>query len=112
MKFDVTARIDMHVHNHGDGPGLEGVLHKLNELFVQGKKIMATQAELATKLDGVTVQLVKIGGESSKTMALVEELKAIIANGPPVTPELQAAFDKLAAQAQVVDDLTPDEPTP
>jgi len=33
---------------------------------------------------------------------------AIIANGPPVTPELQAAVDAVAAQAKVVDDMVPD----
>lgn len=106
MKFEVH----IHHHHHGCCSAETGVMDLLRKVFHQGEKIMATQAELATKLDGVTTQLVKISGESSKTIALVQELRDIIANGPPVTPELQAAFDKLAAQAQVVDDLTPDEP--
>ena|SRR5258705_6219516 len=75
-------------------------------------KIMATQAELTTQLTAVNDKLKKIGTETTTLLAKIDELKGIIANGPPVAPELQAAVDALSAQAQVVDDLVPDAPTP
>lgn len=73
------------------------------------KKIMATQAELTAKLGEVNEKLVKIGGETSTLLAKIEELKLVIANGP-VSAELQAAVDAVAAQAGVVDDMVPDVP--
>ncbi len=72
---------------------------------------MATQAELATQLSGVKDQLVKVGTEIDTLQTKVADLQAAIANAGNVTPELQAAFDALKTQAQVLDDLNPD-PTP
>lgn len=66
------------------------------------------QTEMAAKLDGVTTKLVKIGEESKKTLQAVADLKAELANQENVRPELQASFDRLEAQATVVDDLVPD----
>ncbi len=73
--------------------------------------IMATQAELTATLNKINDQLIKIGKETTSLLAAIEELKGVIANGP-VSPELQAAVNKVAEQAQVVDDLVPDAPTP
>lgn len=69
---------------------------------------MSSQSELAAQIRAATTQLNKISLESSATLARVEELKAIIAQQPAVSPELQEAVDALAAQVQAVDDLTPD----
>ncbi len=86
------------------------ILRKLDELIRKVDCIMATQAQLATQLNAVNDQLVKIGTETSSLLTAIDELKAQIANAP-VSAELQAAFDKVAAQAKVVDDLVPDAPT-
>lgn len=74
----------------------------------QNQKIIMTQTEMAEKLDGVTTKLVKIGEESKKTLQAVADLKAELANQENVSPGLQASFDRLEAQATVVDDLVPD----
>ena len=71
---------------------------------------MATQAELAQQLTALGVQLGKIGSESSATLAKVSALEEALANAGNVTPELQAAFDAVKAQVQLVDDLVPDQP--
>ncbi len=72
---------------------------------------MATQAELTTALNAVNDKLVKIGTETTALLKAIEDLKVLVANAP-VSAELQAAFDKVAAQAQVVDDLVPDSVPP
>lgn len=84
------------------------MLHFLTE---QGTQIMATQTEMAAALNKVNDQLVKVGGETTQLLKDIDDLKVLIANAP-VTPELQAAFDKVAAQAKVVDDLVPDAAPP
>lgn len=75
-------------------------------------KIMAKQSEMAADMVTVTAQIAKIGAESTKTLAVVAELQAVIDGLDNVTPELQAAFDALKVQVTVVDDLIPDAPTP
>lgn len=86
------------------------VLHKLNALYTQGEKIMASQAELTKQVNDLTTKVNKIGTETAKSLELIKTLQDVIANGPPVTPELQAAVDALATQLQTVDDMTPDVP--
>ncbi len=97
------------------GPQLARIEHKLDQLLVAldhwGKKIMATQQELTVQLTAINAQLVKIGTETTSLLTAIDELKAVIANAP-VTPELQAAVDKVAQQAGVIDALVPDLPTP
>ena len=85
------------------------ILKKLDELERKVDCIMATQAELTTQLNAVNDQLVKIGTETTALLAAIADLKVQVANAP-VSAELQAAFDKVAAQAKVVDDLVPDAP--
>lgn len=68
-------------------------------------KIMAEQSELAIQLQDLTAQVVKIGAE---IVAKVEALEAAILAADDVTPEVQAAFDALKVQVQVLDDLNPD----
>jgi hypothetical protein len=76
------------------------------------KRIMASQKDLAADLGKVSDLLGKIGTETTSLLTAIADLKTQIANAP-VTPELQAAFDKVAAQAKIVDDLVPDlPPTP
>jgi hypothetical protein len=72
---------------------------------------MATQQELAEQLGAVTSQLTEIGTgvdkvstETATLLVKVAELEALLAAGNTVTvsPELQAAFDAVKAQADVV----------
>ncbi len=56
---------------------------------------MATQQEKAER------QLTKASEEKQNLLKSVEALKVQLANGP-VTMDLQAAFDAVAAQAQAV----------
>ncbi len=69
---------------------------------------MATQAELVATLNAVNENLKKIGLETGTLLTKIDELKAQVAAGGAVTPELQSAVDAVAAQAKVVDDLVPD----
>ena len=78
-------------------------------LLMKVSAIMATQAELTAQLNKISAQLVKIGTETTTLLKTIDDLKVVIATAP-VTPELQAAVDKVAAQAQVVDDAVPDVP--
>lgn len=76
-------------------------------------EIMVKQAEIAAQLDEVTGTLQKVANESASLLQKINDLEAQIAQGDDVSPELQAAFDRVKAQAQVVDELVPDaEPTP
>ncbi len=68
---------------------------------------MSTQTEMAASLDLVNAVLVKIGTETAKLLTDIADLRAQLANAP-VSPELQAAFDRVAAQAGVVDGMVPD----
>ncbi len=81
----------------------------LKRLIRKVDKIMATQAELAAKLNTISDELVKVGAETSKLIAMVADLQTQVANAP-VSAELSAAVDKVAAQAKLVDDLVPDAP--
>ena len=91
---------------------LTDLLSAVNKLVTNQEKLMATQAELTEQVKAISATLTKIGGETTTLLQKVSDLQAVIANGPPVTPELQAAVDALAAQAKVVDDLVPDATPP
>lgn len=85
---------------------------ELEKINIKLTKIMAKQSEMATEMVALTAQVKKIGEESTKTLAVVDELQKVIDGLDNVTPELQAAFDALKVQVTVVDDLIPDAPTP
>ncbi len=80
-------------------------LKKLKQLL---ETVMATQKEMADKLNVVSDQLTKIGAESAQLLKDIADLKVLAGDA---SPELQAAVEKVAAQAQTVDDLVPDAPT-
>jgi hypothetical protein len=94
--------------NCGYSETLVEISKDLKLIYKQNQKIIMNQTEMAEKLDGVTTKLVKIGEESKKTLQAVADLKAELANQENVSPGLQASFDRLEAQATVVDDLVPD----
>lgn len=80
---------------------------------------MATQSDLTADLKAVLAQQKKTAGEIAAVQEGVDTLKtqvadleAQIAAGGNVTPELMRAVSDVKAQAQVVDDLIPDVPTP
>jgi hypothetical protein len=73
------------------------------------KRLMSTQAELATQLLAVRDQLTKA---SAEVQARVAALEAAIANSGNSTPEVDAALDAVKQIAQALDDLNPDAPTP
>ena len=84
------------------------ILAALNAVFQQVENIMATQGELTAQVQAIGDKLTKIGSETSTLLTKIEELKVLAQNA---TPELQAAVEAVAQQAQVVDDLVPDQPT-
>ncbi len=88
---------------------LNAILWHLDELKRKVNIIMASQAELTTALNAVNDKLVKVGTETTALLARINELQALLANAP-VNAELQAAFDRVQAQAGVVDDLVVDVP--
>ncbi len=95
---------------------LPATLNNLNELR---KAIMATQAELIQTLKDVSAQQKKSAGEIQAVQKSVDDLKAkivdleaaVAAGGSP-SQDLTDAVADVKAQAQVVDDLIPDAPTP
>lgn len=103
MKLDINVNATIHVHHHGSSE----VIHKLDKLIAQGERMMATQAELTTKVNELTTQVTKVGTETRTLLTKIEELLAVIAAGT-VTPELEAAVNALKDQVQVVDDLVVD----
>ena len=90
------------------------------------RKIMATQAELATALNALQAKLGDIGTEVDKvgteTVGLqknVADLTAAINAGDTTSPEVDAALkavqdstDSLSARVKAVDDLVPDPAPP
>ena len=102
----------MFLHIKLEITGLDGLVALLTSINRKADKIMATQAELAAQLNDLGVELGKIGTETQSLLDKIEELGKIIAAGGDVTPELQAAFDAVKAQAQAVDDKVPDVPAP
>jgi hypothetical protein len=97
--------IHIHIHHHAND-------ELLKSIYKQNQKIMDTQEQLVAKVDAATAKLVKIGEESRKTLQTVAELKEALANQGSVSPELQAAFDRLEVQVGAVDDLVPDAEPP
>lgn len=102
--------LDVHHYFHTDPSDrilLQTILRKVN-------LIMATQAELATSVATLTVQVTKIQTEvQSAAQALRDQiaaLEAIIAAGGAAIPELEAAVDGLRGALQTLDDLNVDAP--
>lgn len=73
---------------------------------------MATQQDAAKQLQDINDKLTKVGGETQALLDKVQALQTAAANADQVSPELQAAIDAVAAQAQKVDDLVPDASAP
>lgn len=113
----MSLSLDIHVYHHF---GEDTHAHSLKLILEKLETIMATQAEATAKLNEVLAQQQKTAGEITVVQTEVNTLKqtivdlqAVIAAGnDQVSPELQAAIDAVAAQAQVVDDQIPDAPTP
>jgi outer membrane murein-binding lipoprotein Lpp len=95
-----------HHYHHFD----DRTAHLLQLLLNQGDMLMATMKEVTDKLTALAGQVGKIDTEVQGLKALVATLQTTIANGPPITPELQAAVDAVAAAVQRVDDEIPDAP--
>jgi chromosome segregation ATPase len=83
---------------------------ELQQIKQSQERIMTTQLELAQQLTAIGNQIAKVSAESSATLQKVADLEAALTNASNVTPELQAAFDAVKAQVQLVDDLVPDSP--
>jgi prefoldin subunit 5 len=102
--------LDVHHYFHTDPSDrilLQSILRKVNT-------IMATQAEVATSIAALTVQVTKIQtevqGAATALRDQIAALEAIIAAGGAAIPELEAAVDGLRATLQTLDDLNPDAP--
>jgi len=88
---------------------------KINTIMINQKAAADALNAVSDKLDNVTTGVTKIGGETTALLAEVDELKQ--AAGDNVSPELQAAIEKvstradsLAARVKEVDDLVADVP--
>lgn len=82
-------------------------------------ELTAQLADQASKLDGLTTQVVKIGTETKGLQDAIATLTAEIGNQGTVSPALQAAADAVTAKlaslttaVQAVDDSVPDAPAP
>ena len=95
-----TIRVEHHFYPH-DGAGVLSAIAQLKELIV------TSQTELAGQLNQLKDQADKARAE---IVAKIADLEAALANGGPVTAEVQAAFDALKSSVQTVDDIVPDAP--
>jgi hypothetical protein len=71
--------------------------------------VMATQAQLAQALTTVADRLDKAKAEILTT---IQELRDAVANTEGTTPEVDALVERLAGQAQGLDDIRPDPENP
>jgi hypothetical protein len=90
---------------HCSGRVLE-ILHR-----IERRQIM-DQAQLLTDLNIANTGIRKIGAETRTLLDKVDALQQAIANGPAVTPEVEAAMNDLNSQIVIVDGLVPDAPAP
>jgi len=74
-------------------------------IFLQGKRIMTTQAQLAALLATISDQLEKA---SAELVAEIQTLSDAVANAGGTTPEVDASVARLQAIAQKLDDMNPD----
>lgn len=115
MKYIFDIKINIHLlpsDNLITLGKLDSIIQTINQLTSKTDKIMGAQEDDAAKLEAVATQLDKISTESSASLALIADLQAQIAALPQVSPALQAAIDKVAAKAQIIDDLVADVPLP
>lgn len=101
-------KLDVHIHFPPD----PSVSILLKTLLRKVDSIMATQAEMATSIAALTVQVSKIQTEvQSAASALRDQiaaLEAVIAAGGAAIPELEAAVEGLRGALQTLDDINPD----
>ena len=99
MKIILNVQ-ELHIHIAGGEAGITLL-----------ERIMTTQNEIATTLDGVTAQLVatregvtaqlaKIGAETQTLLTKIEDLTAAVEAAGGATPEVEAALQALQSQAQ------------
>lgn len=81
------------------------------DLEAMEKRLMAKQAELAQQLRDNAERLEKVAGETRSLLETIDALKDAVEAADNVSPELQAAADKVFAQTAVVDGLVPDPET-
>jgi len=84
-------------------PATRGQVARLGEI------IMATQAELAQRLNDLHAQNEKARAEQAAAM---QALRDALENAGNTSPEVDAAVERLAASIQSEDDENPDTPTP
>lgn len=93
---------DLHIHIHPDATTLAAIT-------TLERKIDMSLADITQGIVNLTTQVQKIGTETDTLIQKVSDLETVIASmGDAVPPELQAAFDALKAQVQVVDDKVAD----
>ncbi len=85
------------------------ILNSINERL---GKLVANDTAILEKLKKVEDKLDKIGTETAALQTEIASLKDVIANGPPISPELQAAVDRVATKADAIDAMVDDGPTP
>lgn len=120
----MTAHLTIDLNVNLAGPVVQAFTSQVLNLLEQ---ILTTQAEAAATLraqsatlDATKAIVEKVGTETTALLSEVQTLKDIIAaGGVPVSAELQAAIDAVAASAQRVataaagvDAQVPDTPAP
>jgi archaellum component FlaC len=75
----------------------------------KGKNSMATQDELTQQLNTVSDTLDKVAGETQGLLTEIEKLQELIDSGA-AKEELTAAVERVAAHANAIDNMVPDQP--
>lgn len=91
----------IHIHNHPDAV----VLAAIQTLE---RKVEMSFDAITAGITALTSQVAKIGAETDTLIQKVADLETVIASMDNPPPALQAAFDALQAQVQVVDDKVAD----
>ena len=97
----------VHIHNKLEAELLTRMVELQYFVKVNLEKLMATQAELAQQLGQVADQAAKAHEE---IVAGINDLKAAVEAAGQVTPEVEAAMQRLTGSVQQLDDLHPDTP--
>jgi len=106
----MDMRIDL--YHHVDIVAIKQIADSITILTQKADSIMLTQSQLAATLTELGVQLRKVAAETTTLLEKVAALTQAVADAGSTTPEVDAALADVQAQAQVVDDLVPDAPTP
>lgn len=81
---------------------LEGILTKLEQIAMDQAAAVAALAAVQSQLSATQDTVTKISGETAALLTAVDNLTSQLANGGPLTAELEAAVAAVTSQVAAV----------